>query len=126
MRLLPCATCRRHVRIGEHVCPFCGVKLALLAASLLVTSTPALAHADAGAEAPVSDAGADDDAGDAGNLFDRDDLGRTVHPLYGMPHTSSSCFCDLASPSPSTDAGAASAAALASALLLARRRKRAP
>jgi hypothetical protein len=28
-RLAPCADCRRHVRVGERACPFCGAAIAL-------------------------------------------------------------------------------------------------
>jgi hypothetical protein len=66
MRLLPCETCRRHVRVSEKSCPFCGTSLpGAVASRALAAPAAALALLLAcGKQVPTANA---DRAGDIAN-----------------------------------------------------------
>lgn len=87
MSLVPCPSCNRHIRTGEHACPFCGSAIsASIAAKVIPGATQRLSRAAAFAftatlamtncgpgttPPPAADAAADADGG--------------VAPLYGAP-----------------------------------------
>jgi len=86
MSLVPCPSCNRHIRTGEHACPFCGSAISASiaakaipgatqrlsrAAAFAFTATLAMTHCGPGTTPPAADAAADADGG--------------VAPLYGAP-----------------------------------------
>jgi len=87
MSLVPCPSCRRHIRTGEHACPFCAASIGAdlaskaipgttqrlsRAAAFAFTATLTMANCGPGTTpAPTPDAATDADGG--------------VAPLYGAP-----------------------------------------
>jgi hypothetical protein len=114
--LAPCPSCRRHVRVVESACPFCGSAVALgaiaprgvygqrLGRAALFTFGAAIATtAGCGTSTTPSDAGTSPgiDAGDVADVGNDADYG-SIHDAYGTPaHDVGPMFPDAG-----TDAGA--------------------
>ena len=98
-KLTPCRGCKRHCRVSEVACPFCGARRLAIGASAVVFAALAVgwsgeaeadAALDAGAapDAMTTDAGTSDDDGAAAEELRRErlmDEERHVVPLYGVP-----------------------------------------
>jgi hypothetical protein len=95
-KLTPCRGCKRHCRVSETACPFCGARRLAIGASVVVFATlgvgwggdaAADASRDAGAtpEKMAPDVNAPDggDAGNVGNGWDRGEQGAIA--IYGTP-----------------------------------------
>ncbi|MEO7112362.1 MAG: hypothetical protein ABI183_18095 [Polyangiaceae bacterium] len=95
-KLTPCRGCKRHCRVSEKACPFCGARRLAIGASVVVFATLGVGWGDASADvsrdagtnanAATTDAGPDDD-GAAAEELRREELleQRQVVPLYGTP-----------------------------------------
>jgi len=99
MKLAPCKRCRRHCRVNETSCPFCGARRLAIGASAVVFAALAVgwsgnAEADAphdaaaAPDATATDAGTPDDPdGAAAEELRREqqEASRHMVPLYGVP-----------------------------------------
>lgn len=90
MSLVPCPTCKRHVRLDETACPFCanapiGGFLAIAAAAALALAGCGGKSAPAPQDPPGNDDPVDEPAPDAG-VTDPEppDRGGDVQPEYGV------------------------------------------
>jgi hypothetical protein len=88
MALIPCSSCRRHVREGASTCPFCAAKLAAVAAAAALALAGCGGKAQPQAEPPpdntVGEVAPDAGAIDQPPPDDNYDPGPQPQPLYGI------------------------------------------
>src|ERR1700689_4853383 len=94
-KLTPCKRCRRHCRVSEAACPFCGARRLAIGAGAIAFATLAVGWSGDAAADPTHDSGANPeavssdaeapDADAAPSITDRERYGMQPISLYGVP-----------------------------------------